>query len=300
MGRKLFAISPLKLMGLSALTIFATLQNVKAQSTDSTKPVIISHKKIKPTPPWFVERFSLSAGLFVPINNTVVSVNGQAGAIGTTIDFEKDLGFAKTTETFMADFQWRASRRSRFDLSYFTLNRSSTRTLQKDITFKDSTYHASASVNAYFNTDIYRFSYGYALFTNPKFEAGLLFGLHIIRIGVGIGLSTGNLGADASSYKVTAPLPDFGIWGGYAISPKWAVNLEADYLNITVDNINGRILGGNFTVSYKPIEKLKLALGYTGLNFRVEANEDKFAGYFKWGYNGPLLTAAFTFGKKPW
>lgn len=291
------------LLTICCLLLSALLLQAVAQ-TDSLSTFMASRQnstRHKATPPWYVQRFNLAAGVFFPVSNTRLSVGNEDGTKGTTIDLEKDLGFKKSTSTFMADLQWRASRRSRFDLSYFHIDRSSTYTLQKDIQFKDHTYPVDASVNAYFKTDIYRFSYGYALLSHPKYELGLSIGAHIIRGGVGMGLnsSVGNLNYH-DDFSYTAPLPDFGIWGGYAFSPRWAFSGEFDYLSITIGDIKGRILGGNFGMMYEMVRNLKVMLSYTGLNIRVEVDKEKRYGTFKWGYNGPSLTVAYAFGRKPW
>lgn len=94
-------------------------------SIESSTNDFDSFKKQKPTPPWFVKRFKITAGIFFPVNNTKVEVGNQSHTFCTTIDFEDDLDFRKSTTTFLADFQWRISRRSRLDLNYFNLNRSS-------------------------------------------------------------------------------------------------------------------------------------------------------------------------------
>ena len=93
------------------------------------------------SPPWWVQRFSVSAGVFVPLSNTELEVGSEDGSFGTTVDLEDDLGFKTTTTSFVGNLQWRASRRSKFDLNYFQINRKSTHTLTKDIEFKDTTFH---------------------------------------------------------------------------------------------------------------------------------------------------------------
>jgi len=257
-------------------------------------------KKIRDVP-WFVERFKLSAGVFFPSASSHISVGNNSGSIGTDIDFENDLGFNKSSSSFYADLQWRASSLSRFDLSYYGLNRSSNYTLQKDIMFGDNTYNVNATVNAFFNTNIYRFSYGYAIFSKPTWEAGLLFGAHIVRFNVGLSAnSNGNTVAVSNDFGFTAPLPDFGVWGGVTLGPKWALNGEFDYLALTVDGITGKILAYNFSATFKPFKNLSFAAGYTGLNFTVNAVRDRLDGHLKWGYNGPTITAAFSFGHKAW
>jgi len=268
-------------------------QDIRHFGDSGMKPVSVA--------PWFVERFKISVGFFVPLSNTSIEVNSNKGNEGTKIDFEDDLGLKKSTETFLADFQWRASRRSRFDLSFYRLNRSATSTIDRDINFADSTYRANATVKGFFNTDIYRFSYGYALLAKPKYELGLMVGVHVVRANVGIGLTTPNASVTASQdFGVTAPLPNFGVWGGYAFSDRFALNGEFDWLSLTIGDIKGRILAYNLLFRYKIIKNLDISLGYTGLNFRVDVTKTDRSGNLKWGNNGPAFTATFSFGKRPW
>jgi len=251
--------------------------------------------------PWFVEKFKVSAGFFLALANTDVSVSNKNGSIGTDIDFQHDLGFNKSTGSFLGDFQWRSSIRSRFDLSYYVVDQSAIYTLQKDINFGGNTYNINSAVSSFFNTSIYRFSYGYAIISQPNFEAGLLIGAHIIRFNVGLAYTGQNISAAAAKdFGFTAPLPDFGIWGGYAIDQNWAINGEFDYLKLTIDNITGKILGYNVSATYRAVKNLTFSLGYTGFNFKVDATRKNLVGDLKWGYNGPTLTAAFAFGKGNW
>jgi hypothetical protein len=251
--------------------------------------------------PWWVEKFKLSAGFFLPINNTKIQVGANGAAGGTDIDFQKDLGFGATIATFMANFQWRISRRSRINLGYFNMNRSSTHTLQKDITFDTTTYHINSTVDTYFNTAIYQFSYGYAIIEKPNYEVGVSIGAHTVGAKAGIALNGANVGISKSNnFGFTAPLPDLGVWGGYAFSNRFAVNLDFSYLSLTVDNIAGRIISYNIVFSYKLLRQLDLSLAYSGLNFNISTTKKDVTGDFKWGYNGPTLAASFSFGTKSW
>jgi hypothetical protein len=251
--------------------------------------------------PWWVEKFKLSAGFFLPINNTKIQVGANGAAGGTEIDFQKDLGFGATIATFMANFQWRISRRSRINLGYFNMNRSSTHTLQKDITFDTTTYHVNSTVDTYFNTAIYQFSYGYAIIEKPNYEVGVSIGAHTVGAKAGIALNGANVGVSKSNnFGFTAPLPDLGVWGGYAFSNRFAVNLDFSYLSLTVDNIAGRIISYNIVFSYKLLRQLDLSLAYSGLNFNISTTKKDVTGDFRWGYNGPTLGASFSFGTKSW
>ncbi|MEX0635292.1 MAG: hypothetical protein WD135_00885 [Ferruginibacter sp.] len=221
--------------------------------------------------------------------------------MGTDIDFENDLGFTKSSGTFIAEFKYRLSKRSRFDLGYFRINRKSTKTITEDINFGEDTYPANTSIGAFFKTDIYRFSYGYSVIQQPKFEVGFLIGAHIINSKTGLSAIGNNIGISLENdFGFTAPLPDLGIWGGYTFSKRFAVNAEVNYLALKVGDIGGRILGGSLSFLYRVTKQFDLGLGYTGLNFNIDVTKPKLSGSFKWGYNGPSLTAHYSFGKKYW
>jgi hypothetical protein len=268
------------------------ISSARTQTPDST----LSGKK---RAPWFVERFKLSAGGFYVINKTNIQV-GTNNMAGTDIDFEKDLGMNKEVGTFLADFQWRISRRSRVTLNYYNINRSANHTLSKDISFDGNTYPVDASVHTFFNTTIYQFSYGYAILSKPTYEAGLFIGTHIVGAKAGISSDGANPGIVNGNFGFTAPLPDLGVWGGWAINKRLALNMDLSYFALTANNTSGRLLAFNLTCTYKLVKQLDLTLGYSGLDFKVDATKKDVTGNFKWGYNGPVLAVNFSFGKKSW
>ena len=183
-----------------ALIFFSLSSYSFAQNSDQKV-----NEKEKIVLPWFVERFKLSAGAFYVVNNTNIQVTLKDNS-GTNVDFEKDLGLDRKIGTFLANFQWQVSRRSRVLLNYFNVNRSSDHTLDRDIVFGDNTYHANSNVHSFFNTTIFQFSYGYAILSKPTYEAGLSIGTHIIKGNSGISTNNENAGVNSqSSFGFTHP-----------------------------------------------------------------------------------------------
>lgn len=251
--------------------------------------------------PWFVERYKISAGFYSPFSNTTIRVGTDSGNAGTSIDLEKDLGFKTNTESFLGNFQWRISSRSRLDLSYYYIRRNSSRTLERTIEFGDQTYEVNTSISSFFNTEIYRLSYGYAIISKPTYEIGALIGFHIIGADMGLNAKANNQQIERNSdFGFTAPLPDFGIWGGYAISPRFSFNGEIDFLSVKINNFKGRILAYDATFTYMLAKHWNLTAGYTGLNVRVDVERDNRNGHFVWSYNGPSLMVTYVFGRKKW
>lgn len=247
--------------------------------------------------PWHARRFKVTAGAFFPVNNTQIQVGTNNGNHGTEIDLENDLGFSKSSSSFMGTFDWRISRRSRLGFEFFALDRSSSKTLEKDITFGENTYSINTRVTALFDVQIARIAYGYAFLSKPKYEAGLLIGTHVLFADMGLRVDANQASLERKeSFNFTAPLPDIGVWGEFVLAKRWGLYVNANYLAIKIDNIDGRIVSYNLAVSYNVHKNLSLTAGYTGLNFKVDAIKERLNGYLKWGYNGPTITAAYAFG----
>jgi hypothetical protein len=251
--------------------------------------------------PWFVNRYQVSFGFYGGFNNTNIQLNSKDGEIGTEVDFENDLGYDSYTSSIFADFQWRSSSRSRFVLSYYNLRRDTSYTIDEEFDFGDNTYPIDAEINSYFNTSVFRFSYGYAILSKPKYEVGLSIGTHLIDMEFGIGLVTDDIDAQVSdSADVTAPLPDFGIWGGYAFSDKFAVNGEFDFFAVEIENIDGEILNYNISATYKASTHFNITAGINSLNTYIDITGKRADAEIDWGNNGISLRVAYVFGKKKW
>lgn len=272
---------------------------------ENSKPEMVNQDSIPEKPlrdvPWFVERFRIGAGFYKVFNGTNVKIESSSIDNGTEVDFEDDLGFNKSSQTFIADFEWRLSSRSRFNLSYYNSKRSADKVLDKTLVIGDETYEINTEVYAFIHSEFYRFSYGYAILSKPKYEVGLLIGTHTISTKMGIGAKGENANLERNkNYDFTAPLIDLGIWGGYAFNDRWAVKGEFNYFQIKIDNLEGKTLGYNLSGVYKVLKNLELSAGFSGLNFNVDLLKKNLAYDLNWGYNGMTLMAAYTFGNKKW
>ncbi|PZF74252.1 hypothetical protein [Taibaiella soli] len=263
--------------------------------------------KAKKSAPWFVKRFTVSAGLFALFSNTNMSASYLDGTSGTDINFEKDLGFATMTKSFYGEAQWRASRRSRFTLAYHSFYRTADKMLTKEVVFKNRTYPLEAPTHAYFNADVFHLSYGYAIISNSRYEMGLLAGVHILKLRVGLAvdatvkvnnaLATAHF---ADHFNFTTPLPDLGIWGGLSISRNWALNGAVSYFSLTVNNVYGSVFNGLLGLTYTPLQNLNVNVAYNGFVVKSNIERDDWKGNYRGGYQGPMLTVSYSFGNNPW
>lgn len=285
---------------LAVIVLAMLIGHVQAQQTAPDTTLYNNRKTpARKVAPWWVDRFHLTAGFFLPVNNTVIQVGNATS--GTTIDMEKDLGFQSDRNTFMGTVDWRISRRSKLSFTYFSLSRSASKVINKDITFDDTTYHANATIASNFNTNIYELSYGYAFVSQPTYEIGAMIGAHVLSGDMSMAIANGSGSASSKrEYTMNAPLPDLGIWGGVAFSKKLAFNASVGWLNVNVDPVDVQILAYNFELRYQLAKPLHLLVGYSGLNFDVNVTTDDTKGYLKWKYNGPSFAICYAFGKKNW
>jgi hypothetical protein len=281
----------------------AHAQNTAEISADNSLPSIQNDNSDKfqnydaEDLPWHGRRFKVSAGAFFPINNTQIQVGTTNGNHGTEIDLENDLGFSKSSSSFMGTFEWRISRRSRLNFEFFALDRSSSKSLERQIDFGEHTYNINTRVSASFNVQIARVAYGYAFLSKPKYEAGLLIGAHVLFADLGMRVEANQAVLEYNdSFNFTAPLPDIGVWGEFVLGKRFGLYVNANYFAIKINDIDGRIVSYNLALSYNVVQNFSLTAGYTGLNFKVDAVKEKLSGFLKWGYNGPTITATYAFG----
>ncbi len=250
--------------------------------------------------PWPVSHYSARVGGFWALNTTGIGIGTDKNPY-SILDFENDLGMNRNTGSLLLNVNLRAGRhkRSRFDLSYYYINRSSTATLDKDIHFGDHDYPVDAEVDAFLNTNIVRFSYGYAFLSSPKVELGALVGLHVLGFRAGMS-AVGN--TQQFNYtdraRFTAPLPDFGLWGTWAFHRNWAVSTEAGYFSVKIDNLDGRILSGSLYLQRRLGPHWGIDVGYTLFDVKISLDRPHIQGDVEWRYNGPSITAVYRFGNK--
>ncbi|MGL2986644.1 hypothetical protein ACSVH5_03525 [Flavobacterium sp. RSSA_27] len=276
-------------------------QNDVAINEDFSMKNNFIKNKSEQAAPWFVERFKVTAGFYGALNNTTVSLDGTNGEVGTAIDFERDLGFSKQSPTYLLGFDWHISKRSKFVINYYNLNRSADYKLKKEINFGDQTFQINADINAYFNTTIYRLSYGYAFLSRPKYEVGLNLGSHIVGASTGISLNNKNGTINVSErFGFTAPLPDIGIWGGWAITDRWALTAEYIYFLLQINEYQGSIKGFDTCLTYRVVPKLDISAGITSYAFNLKMERKFIVGHLEWGNEGVFIKAAYSFGHKKW
>ncbi len=272
------------------LVFFINGVNIYGQS-DSTL------QQWRPDKPWTVGKYTVRLGGFWAVNTTKLGA-GIDGNDYSVFSFEDELKMNRNTFSGMLDLDARFGKHHRVDFSYFNIYRKTSTTIDKDIHFGEHVYPVNSDINAHFNTNIFRLSYGYSFLSNRQWEVGALFGFHVMAFNVGFDLDGENIEQSFNDdVNFTAPLPDVGFFGTYAINNRWAVSGELSWLYLKYKSIKGRILNASVSGQYRLNNRWELALGYSGYDVLIGLDRKHLDADFEWGYNGPFFNIAYKFGK---
>jgi hypothetical protein len=183
----------------------------------SLSPFAFADEAQQEEKPW--TRFGLNLG--GTFNGYDSSVRLGLKGLGLSVDAEELLDLDTSTTFFAADGFWRftENRRHRLDLTWFSLHRSGTNTLGRDIDIGDLDIPLGTTVNTSLDIDIYRIGYSYSFFQDDRIDLALSAGAFVLPIKFDI-TAEGMLDGSESE-SITAPLPVIGLRADFAITPKW-------------------------------------------------------------------------------
>lgn len=242
----------------------------------------------------FPDKWMIRVGAYiVDDSNTQVSVNSNIGGLGTTIDFQRDLGGEDGDTIPRIDAYYRFNDRHRIDFTSFSVDRKGERTLAIDITIDGQDYFIGETIKSDVKYTLYRLGYGYSFYHSPKTELTLTAGLNLTSYDLKFELDDGSR---AESAGISVPLPVIGLRMGYAITPKWNVRYvsEAFFVNFE-DTFRGAIINFELTTEYRLFEHFALGAGVARIGINAEVDDDDWRGKVTDAYRGVNLFGTFYF-----
>jgi len=209
----------------------------------------------------------------------------KASIVGTSIDFDKDLGI--DDESYPTIEAFIEADKHHFSLAYTSIEYSGTKTLTRSIVFNGKTYSASALVNSLIEYRQIDFAYQYDFLNLENILAGFSLGgvFQVKYLDGKVSLKT--TGIDEKE-EFTLPVPMIGL--------NLHVGLLADILE---GRIRGTAIGysGNMIyeiagdVSYTPFPFLDIHGGYK--IFVIDIDEEDIV--FDYGLSGPYIALTLSF-----
>jgi len=236
--------------------------------------------------------FALELGGYWATADTTVRLDSTSGSVGTTLDFEDNLGLSERKTSPWVQLTYRFNPRHRLEASYVSLRRAGARTLSATINFGDNTYPVNTTVNSEFNTDVYRLAYGYSFINDRGKELAVLLGVHTTRIETSLITVSGTLSESASG---TAPLPTVGLQGAYPFTGNLRVNGWFQLFSIKVGDYKGKLTNASAALEYMAFKNLVIGAGYSYYGLNLEAQDGDFRGEFDYNFRGPTLFGRLNF-----
>jgi hypothetical protein len=239
----------------------------------------------------------VSLGGFFMQFDTDVRLDGDTST-GTDVNWEDELGF-QDKDRFRLDAFWRFTPRQKVRFMWFQNNRSSTRTLTRDIDFGDQTYPVTTTVDAGLDEQIIELAYEFAFYQRENLEISASAGIHNVQVKAtlrGDVASPGGGGTVEQSGKAdgNGPLPVIGarlLWG---MGSNFYLDALAQFFAIEFENYDGSLEDYKVGVTWFPTKNFGVGLAYNQFVTRLDVAKERFNGTLRVEYAGPM--AYFTVG----
>lgn len=240
--------------------------------------------------PW--ETFSVSFGGFVADINSDIRLGLNNAGTGIDVNLEDALGLKTTTSVFRigATYRFGKTRRHQAEFSWFSMNRSASKTLGQDVTIDNVVYPIGTNVNSFLDIQIYKASYNYSFFQDERVNLAAGIGVFVMPIEYGVDAS----GIGNTEEDITAPLPVIGLRADFALTPKWFLRASTDLFYLKVGDFKGSVLSTSTAVEYKPWKNFGFGLAANSFRLGIEAEGNDypnidFVGSINFDYVGLML-----------
>jgi len=231
-------------------------------------------------------------GGFHAASKTSLFINSSMLGKGTTIDPEEALGIDEKKIIPRAEVIFNPGKRHEIGFTYWTIRRSNTRILDRDIQFGDATFSKNSSVTSKFNTTNYALTYRFSIFVDQHWDAGASIGGKIIDFDTRI---NANLNGNSYSKKnrTYAPVPLLGIHGGYKSGKHFIARGTAEFFTLNISEWDFSMIDARIGMEYYPIRHLGIGIDYHFFDTRIDkVPSGKLDGQFKYRFNAVSLYLA--------
>ena len=213
-------------------------------------------------------------GYFIGIQDT--NIYTQKKGLGATINLQELFDMDQKVSVGRISAVYKFSPKHRIEASWYSVNSESSKSA--DFIFNDVPIDASADLNIYFNTNIYKLNYAYSMYETSKFEFSLRAGLHITKVETGYqatyNINQINENFEEDAIGITAPLPVLGFGFNYTFTPKLTLNYAVDYFALSYDSsVSGAMSDSVVSLDYNFNRYIGLGGGLNRTQMRFKATD---------------------------
>jgi len=161
-------------------------------------------------------RFAIDAGAYQISTTDKIRVQGTVDVLGREIDLSEDIGLPDTETLLSAKLDWAFAERHSIEIGYWSLERSGSRSIRRDIEIGDYVFPVGAEAELEFDTTTIGAAYTYWFLRRETLGVGGTFGLVYLGLdtrasaSVELGGQGGSVSRDASA-STDLPVPMIGL-----------------------------------------------------------------------------------------
>ena len=236
------------------------------------------------------DAFSLSLGAyFVTRTNGTIRLDRTAGlvTIGTSIDWERDLGGETSMTVPRLDGYYRFAPKHRVDFSWYRIERGGQVVTQRGIDFGDVSFPAGTPIDSRLDSETIKAAYTYSFYRAPQIETALSVGLHVTALDAS--LQSAGLGI-AEATSTTAPLPVFGFRLDYSFAPRWQVRTKYELFFLdNFDTYQGALSDFTIALEHRTFKHVGFGFGLNRSSLDLEIDDGDKQGSFSTVLSGLML-----------
>lgn len=236
------------------------------------------------------DAIEIRVGAFSSTIDTTIRRSTDGGQPQESVDVEDLLGAADNKTILQVGLNLRAGYYHQVQLSYFGLQRESTKVINNDLIFGDQTYEAGSEVASDIESSLLRVSYGYSLMRDGQKELGVKAGVSYFRFD---SLLQDVDSQAASRLETDALLPTFGAFGSVRLGEYWQLGADLNIFALDFHQYDGFMSLLSVELSRKFGDSITAGVGYNLYLLRL--SESDLGEEFDIQYRGPKLYAGFTF-----
>lgn len=242
-------------------------------------------------PPLPIDRANLSLGVYHADINADARVDGENGAIGSDVNFERDFGLANDRAIGRVRFSFLIGDSQGFEVDAYRLRREGSAVLDRAVSYDGRSYDVDAAVYGRLNLDFASVAYRCWIPAGERDVWGIGLGGGYYRIrGVVEGEATLDGGETEfarveDSASAWAPLLELG-WR-HAFSNNMRVYADISGVEKHWGNLTGHIHNANLGLEWYFLQNVGLGLEYGVQRILVNTDRDDFNGRLKLRLDGP-------------
>ena len=247
----------------TAVTLAATASHLLAQAV--TQPMPAPQSLIS-----LYNKTELALSFTTVILNANIRVDGTSSG-GTEVDAEDDLGLEQVRIEPRIAARWRPHRRHELEVGYQFARRGAEKTVERQFTFRDSTYNVGANIQATMNTDQAFLNYRFAFTAKPDAQLGATLGLGALFPAAGVHLmGTGGNVQFSQAATIPAPIGAVGLFGRKLLGTRWLLESDLRVLALGISRFDIRVLDFNVATRYALSPRFQIETGVGGSGVKID------------------------------